>query len=74
MLFPLESVTEYTLEFGTDTFGNSPAFVAFGNPKYAPSPLLINMVTSGDLGVKSGRGFYDYSHGTKDLVVAPNFA
>jgi 3-hydroxybutyryl-CoA dehydrogenase len=46
----------------------------FGNPKYAPSPLLINMVTSGDLGVKSGRGFYDYSHGTKDLVVAPNFA
>jgi len=46
----------------------------FGNPKYAPSPLLINMVTSGDLGVKSGRGFYDYSHGTKELVVAPNFA
>jgi 3-hydroxybutyryl-CoA dehydrogenase len=33
----------------------------FGNPKYAPSPLLVNMVTSGDLGVKSGRGFYDYS-------------
>jgi len=46
----------------------------FGNPKYAPSPLLINMVTSGDLGIKSGRGFYDYSHGSKDLVVAPNFA
>ncbi len=45
----------------------------FGNPKYAPSPLLINMVTSGDLGVKSGRGFYDYSHGTKELIVAPNF-
>ena len=45
----------------------------FGNPKYAPSPLLVNMVTSGDLGVKSGRGFYDYGHGTKDLVVAPNF-
>jgi len=45
----------------------------FGNPKYAPCPLLVNMVTSGDLGVKSGRGFYDYSHGTKDLVVAPNF-
>lgn len=44
-----------------------------GNPKYAPSPLLINMVTAGDLGVKSGRGFYDYSGGTKDLVVAPNF-
>jgi hypothetical protein len=45
----------------------------FGNPKYAPSPLLVNMVTSGDLGVKSGRGFYDYSHGTKDLIVAPGF-
>lgn len=44
-----------------------------GNPKYAPSPLLINMVTAGDLGVKSGRGFYDYSHGGKELVVAPNF-
>ncbi len=44
-----------------------------GNPKYAPCPLLVNMVTSGDLGVKSGRGFYDYSGGGKDLVVAPNF-
>ena len=44
-----------------------------GNPKYAPCPLLVNMVTSGDLGVKSGRGFYDYSHGGKELVVAPNF-
>lgn len=44
-----------------------------GNPKYAPCPLLVNMVTSGDLGVKSGRGFYDYSHGSKELVVAPNF-
>jgi len=46
----------------------------FGNPKYAPCPLLVNMVTAGDLGVKSGRGFYDYSHGTKELVVAPGFA
>ena len=44
-----------------------------GNPKYAASPLLINMVTAGALGVKSGRGFYDYSAGGKDLVVAPNF-
>lgn len=44
-----------------------------GNPKYAASPLLINMVTAGDLGVKSGRGFYDYSAGGKDLVVAPKF-
>lgn len=42
----------------------------FGNPKYAPCPLLVNMVTSGNLGAKSGRGFYDYTHGTKDLVVA----
>lgn len=46
----------------------------FGNPKYAPCPLLVNMVIAGDLGVKSGRGFYDYSHGTKDLIVAPNFS
>ena len=45
----------------------------FGNPKYAPCPLLEKMVLAGDLGVKSGRGFYDYSHGTKDLVVAKNF-
>ncbi|MBC7426948.1 MAG: 3-hydroxybutyryl-CoA dehydrogenase [Bacteroidia bacterium] len=44
-----------------------------GNTKYAPSPLLVNMVTAGDLGIKSGRGFYDYSHGTKELVVAPGF-
>lgn len=45
----------------------------FNNPKYAPSPLLVNMVTAGNLGVKSGRGFYDYSGGTKDLVVAEYF-
>jgi 3-hydroxybutyryl-CoA dehydrogenase len=45
-----------------------------GNPKYAASPLLINMVTAGDLGVKSGRGFYNYSAGGKDLVVAPKFS
>ncbi|MFM1932180.1 MAG: hypothetical protein RL226_1483, partial [Bacteroidota bacterium] len=45
----------------------------FGNPKYAPCPLLVNMVTAGKLGVKSGEGFYSYTHGTKDLVVAPNF-
>ncbi len=44
-----------------------------GNTKYAPSPLLINMVTAGDFGIKSGRGFYDYSAGIKELVVAPNF-
>ncbi|MCS6819573.1 MAG: 3-hydroxybutyryl-CoA dehydrogenase [Chitinophagales bacterium] len=41
-----------------------------GNPKYAPCPLLINMVTAGHLGVKSGEGFYTYTHGTKELIVA----
>ncbi|RMF31101.1 MAG: 3-hydroxybutyryl-CoA dehydrogenase [Bacteroidetes bacterium] len=45
----------------------------FGLPKYAPCPLLVNMVTAGKLGVKSGEGFYDYSHGTKELVVAARF-
>lgn len=45
----------------------------FGNPKYAPSALLVNMVTAGHLGVKSKCGFYDYSQGTKDLKVAAQF-
>jgi 3-hydroxybutyryl-CoA dehydrogenase len=45
----------------------------FGNPKYAPCPLLVNMVTAGHLGVKSGKGFYDYTGGTKDLVLADRF-
>ena len=45
----------------------------FGNPKYAPCPLLVNMVTAGKLGVKSGEGFYSWTHGTKDLIVADNF-
>ena len=45
----------------------------FGNPKYAPCPLLANMVMSGNLGVKSGQGFYKYTKGTKDLIVADNF-
>jgi 3-hydroxybutyryl-CoA dehydrogenase len=46
----------------------------FGNPKYAPCPLLVNMVTAGKKGVKSGEGFYTWTHGTKDLVVAVNFS
>ncbi|MDB9963465.1 3-hydroxybutyryl-CoA dehydrogenase [Vicingaceae bacterium] len=45
----------------------------FGNPKYAPCPLLVNMVTAGKLGVKSGEGFYNHTHGTKELIVADNF-
>ncbi len=45
----------------------------FGNPKYAPCPLLVNMVEAGHLGVKSGTGFYSWNHGTKDLVVAAGF-
>lgn len=45
----------------------------FGNPKYAPCPLLVNMVTAGYLGVKSGEGFYKYTKGSKDLVVSGRF-
>ena len=45
----------------------------FGNPKYAPCPLLVNMVTAGKLGVKSKEGFYSWDHGTKELVVAQSF-
>jgi 3-hydroxybutyryl-CoA dehydrogenase len=45
----------------------------FGNPKYAPAPLLVNMVTAGHLGVKSGVGFYDYSAGGKELIPASRF-
>lgn len=45
----------------------------FGNPKYAPCPLLVNMVVAGKKGVKSGEGFYSWGHGTKDLIVSNNF-
>jgi 3-hydroxybutyryl-CoA dehydrogenase len=45
----------------------------FGNPKYAPCPLLVNMVQAGHRGVKSGSGFYFYSAGSKDLIVADRF-
>ena len=46
----------------------------FGNGKYAPCPLLVNMVIAGKLGRKSGEGFYSWSHGTKELIVADNFS
>ena len=45
----------------------------FGNPKYAPCPLLVNMVTAKKLGVKSGEGFYVHTPGSKELVVSPSF-
>ncbi len=45
----------------------------FGNPKYAPCPLLVNMVTAGYLGAKSGEGFYKYTAGSKDAAVSPMF-
>ena len=45
----------------------------FGNPKYAACPLLVNMVNAGKMGVKSGEGFYSWTHGTKELVVSSSF-
>lgn len=49
-------------------------YEGFGNPKYAPCPLLVNMVTAGYLGVKSGEGFYKYTAGSKDAVVSAMFS
>lgn len=48
-------------------------YQGYGNTKYAPCPLLVNMVTAGKLGVKSGEGFYTYTAGSKDLVVSERF-
>ena len=45
----------------------------FGNPKYAPCPLLVNMVMAGKKGVKSGEGFYSWGHGTKELILSDQF-
>lgn len=45
----------------------------FGNPKYAPCPLLVNMVEAGFKGVKTGEGFYKYTPGNKELILAPRF-
>ena len=45
----------------------------FKNPKYAPCPLLVNMVMAGKLGVKSGEGFYDYSESSKAEKVSQRF-
>jgi 3-hydroxybutyryl-CoA dehydrogenase len=49
-------------------------FDGFGQPKYAPCPLLVNMVRAGNLGVKSGEGFYDYSESKKAEKVAAQFS
>ena len=48
-------------------------YTGFGNPKYAPCPLLVNMVQAGHKGAKSGLGFYDWAN-PKELKVAPQFA
>jgi 3-hydroxybutyryl-CoA dehydrogenase len=49
-------------------------YEGFGNPKYAPCPLLVNMVRAGKTGVKTGEGFYVYNRETKEKSVSPSFA
>ena len=48
-------------------------YEGFGNPKYAPAGMLVNMVASGNLGIKSGEGFYNYKNGSKELVISSKF-
>lgn len=48
-------------------------YQGFGNQKYAPCPLLVNMVTAKKLGVKTGEGFYTYAAGSKELIVSSRF-
>ncbi|HBB81419.1 MAG TPA: 3-hydroxybutyryl-CoA dehydrogenase, partial [Cryomorphaceae bacterium] len=48
-------------------------YEGLGNTKYAPCPLLVNMVAAGKLGVKSSEGFYDYSSGVKNATVSNQF-
>jgi 3-hydroxybutyryl-CoA dehydrogenase len=49
-------------------------YTGFGNPKYAPCPLLTNMVNANDLGIKTGAGFYQYDNESKELVVSKRFS
>jgi 3-hydroxybutyryl-CoA dehydrogenase len=60
---------------GLDTVLNilNVLFEGFGNPKYAPCPLLVNMVTANKLGVKTGEGFYKYTAGSKEMIVSERF-
>ena len=48
-------------------------YEGLGNDKYAPAPLLVNMVTAGNLGIKSGEGFYTWKHKTKELIISDYF-
>lgn len=48
-------------------------YEGLGNTKYAPCPLMVNMVNAGKLGVKSSEGFYDYSNGVKNATVSKQF-